>query len=70
MNQISGLMTSLQIMPKLEKLKAGYLAMFERLIDAAFDGEPQVFMFCEGVVLELYLDGDELHWRKYGEENR
>jgi len=41
--------------------------MFEHLLDAAFAGEPQPVLFCDNIVLELYLDGDELHWRRYGE---
>jgi hypothetical protein len=51
------------------ELKKRYLKTFEMLIDAAFKGKPQPFMFCDGVVLELYEKDDELHWRVYGGNN-
>lgn len=43
----------------------------DELIDLAFEGKPQPFMFCEDVngvpiILEMYEENDELHWRVYG----
>ena len=51
-----------------EELKRRYLKLIELLIDAAFDGKPQRFLPCDGVVLELYLENEELHWRAVQEE--
>ncbi len=56
-------------MSQKEELKQRYLKTFELLIDAAFKGKPQPFMFCENVVLEIYEDEGELHWRIYGGDN-
>ena len=45
-------------------LNRRYLSMHSMLIYAAFDGKPQPFVFCDDVMLELYLEDGELHWRK------
>lgn len=47
-----------------EFLKRRYMSTHSMIVDAAFNGKPQPFMFCDGVVLELYLEDEELHWRK------
>lgn len=52
-------------------LKQRYLKMFSVLIDRAFEGKPQPFMFCkdengEPIILELYMEYETLHWRVYG----
>jgi hypothetical protein len=47
-----------------EFLRKRYLSMFAMLIDSAFNDKPQPFVFCDDVVLELYLEDEELHWRK------
>jgi hypothetical protein len=41
-----------------------YIEFFADLIDRAFAGQKAVAHFCDDVVLELYLDGEELHWRR------
>lgn len=52
-----------------ESLKSRYLGLYERLIDAALNGEVQAFMPCEGVLLQLFLGEDgELHWRQISED--
>lgn len=48
--------------------------MIGTLIDRAFAGDPQPFMFCEDgdgnpVILELYEEYDQLSWRVYGGAN-
>jgi len=50
---------------KRDELKRRYLEAMANLIDRAFEGEPQPFLFCDDHCLELYLDGDELKWRPY-----
>lgn len=41
-----------------------YIKYFTTLIDLALAGEPAVAHFCEGIALQLYLKGSELHWRR------
>lgn len=48
-----------------EFLRRRYMNQFAMLVDAAFKNKPQPFVFCDGVVLELYLEDEELHWREY-----
>jgi hypothetical protein len=46
-----------------------YLDFFEKLIDRAIRGECALAHFCDDIVLELYRDGDELHWRRLDGKN-
>lgn len=48
----------------MEEIRNGYIALFETAIDRALAGMPVRIIFCSDVVLELYLEDDELHWRK------
>ena len=49
---------------KMKSLKDRYVGFFEDLISKALSGNAQTVHFCDDVVLELYLDGEELHWRR------
>lgn len=50
----------------MKNLRDKYIEFFTMLIDRAIAGERQAAHFCDGVVLELYREGDELHWRRMG----
>ena len=48
-------------------LREKYIGFFAELIDRALAGHDATAHFCDDVVLELYLDGEELRWRRiYG----
>lgn len=48
----------------MKNLREKYIEFFTTLIDMALSGKRPIAHFCDDIVLELYLDGNELHWRK------
>lgn len=58
-----------------DELKSRYVTMFSLLIDEAMAGKPVPFMFCQDadggdIILELYEEDGELHWRRYASPGR
>lgn len=49
---------------RMESLRKKYIRFFVTVINQAIDGRTPVVHFCDDVVLQLYSDGEELHWRR------
>lgn len=44
------------------EIKRKYLRFFEDIVDSALKGETQRVLFSDNILLEVYLEGDQLHW--------
>ena len=49
-------------------LKERYMKMFECMLESAFNNRPQPVLLADGLCIELYLEEDELHWRRSGRD--